>query len=105
MARETAPPALYEMIKIPLSALSEETDSGEGVTPEAGDTVALGVVEGEVMAVEGEDVHVELKTAGGQPIEYVESAPEAPEEPVSEDVEEAELLEAAKQADEEGYQL
>ena len=93
------------MIKIPLSALSEETDSGEGVTPEAGDTVALGVVEGEVMAVEGEDVHVELKTAGGQPIEYVESAPEAPEEPVSEDVEEAELLEAAKQADEEGYQL
>lgn len=92
------------MIKIPLSALSEETDSGEGVGPEAGDTVALGVVEGEVMAVEGEEVHVELKTAGGQPIEYVESAPDAPEEEVGEGVEEAELLAAAEKADEEeGY--
>ena len=92
------------MIKIPLSALSEETDSGEGVAPETGDTVALGVVEGEVMALDGEDVHVELKTAGGQPIEYIESAPDAPEEEVGEEVEEAELMAAAEKADEEeGY--
>jgi len=49
-------------------------------------------------------VHVELKTAGGEPIEYADDEKEEkPEEP-SEDAMEAELMAAAQKADEEeGY--
>jgi len=95
-----------EMIKLPIEALAAEDEAGEGVVPEVGDTVTLDVVEGEVSVVNDDGtVHVDLKTAGGVPVEYVEHVSEEvveeiPEEGV-EDLaeEEAELLAAAEEED------
>ena len=94
-----------KMIKIPVAALAAEDEGGQDVTPEVGDMVALDMVEGEIRSVSEDGmVHVELKTAGGEPIEYADDEKEEkPEEP-SEDAMEAELMAAAEKADEEeGY--
>ena len=93
------------MIKIPVAALAAEDEGGQDVTPEVGVMVALDIVEGEIRSVSEDGmVHVELKTAGGEPIEYADDEKEEkPEEP-SEDAMEAELMAAAEKADEEeGY--
>ena len=64
-----------KMIRLPLDALVSELEDGSEVSPEIGDVVVLETVEGEVVAVnEDGTAHVELTTAGGQPIEYVEEA-------------------------------
>ena len=93
------------MIKIPVEALSSEDEAGEAMSPEVGDMVQLGVVEGEIRSMDGDGmVHVELKTAGGQPIEYSEGEAEEAEEDVevvSDEDMEAQLLAAAQKADEE----
>ena len=61
-----------KMIRLPLDALVSELEDGSEVSPEIGDVVVLETVEGEVVAVnEDGTAHVELTTAGGQPIEYV----------------------------------
>ena len=91
------------MIKLPLEALVSEDEAGAGVTPEVGDAVSLEAVEGNVAAINDDGtVHVELVSAGGVPIEYVEHVSE--EESVEEDValeeEEAGLLAAAEEEDE-----
>ena len=99
-----------EMIKVPMEALVSETEGGEGLTPAIGDAVVLDSVEGEVVAVnEDGTAHVQIKTAGGVPVEYVEDVVE--EIPVDEDALDAEeaaldlegdeLLAAAELADEE----
>ena len=63
------------MIRLPLDALVSELEDGSEVSPEIGDVVVLETVEGEVVAVnEDGTAHVELTTAGGQPIEYVDEA-------------------------------
>tara|TARA_R110002110_G_scaffold364021_2_gene573852 strand:+ start:222 stop:512 length:291 start_codon:yes stop_codon:yes gene_type:complete len=63
------------MIRLPLDALVSELEDGTEAAPEVGDVVVLETVEGEVVAVnEDGTAHVELTTAGGQPIEYVEEA-------------------------------
>ena len=96
-----------EMIKLPIEALVTDTEGGEEVAPEIGDTVVLEVVEGEVTHIDEDGTaHVELKTAGGEPIEYAEQQAEvAEEEAVVADDElagmEAELLAAAAAQDEE----
>ena len=90
-----------EMINLPIEALVDENGEGEEVAPEVGDTVVLNEVAGEVTGVEGGIATIDLKSAGGVPIEYAAHKEEAAPE---EDVEEAELLEAAMAADaEEGY--
>ena len=93
------------MIKVPIDALVTDTEGGEEVAPEIGDTVVLEVVEGEVTHIDEDGTaHVELKTAGGEPIEYAEEAA-AVDEAVAEDDElagmEAELIAAAAAQDEE----
>ncbi len=89
------------MINLPIEALVDENGEGEEVAPEVGDTVVLNEVAGEVTGVEGGIATIDLKSAGGVPIEY--AAHEEAEMPM-EDEEGAELLEAAMAADkEEGY--
>jgi len=93
------------MIRLPLDALVSELEDGSEVSPEIGDVVVLETVEGEVVAVnEDGTAHVELTSAGGQPIEYVEAEAEVDEA----DVEagemagmEEELMAAAAAQDEE----
>ena len=64
-----------KMIRLPLDALVSELEDGAEVAPEVGDVVVLETVEGEVVAVnEDGTAHVELTTAGGEAIEYVEEA-------------------------------
>ena len=99
-----------EMIKVPMEALVSETEGGEGLTPAIGDSVVLDSVEGEVVAInEDGTAHVQIKTAGGVPVEYVEDViEEVPLDADALDAEEAaldlegdELLAAAEVADEE----
>jgi len=96
-----------EMIKLPIEALVSEDEAGAGVSPEVGDAIVLEAVEGEVTAINDDGTaHVELVSAGGVPIEYVEHVSEevAEEEVDVADVEGAELLAAAEEADEKmGY--
>ena len=96
-----------EMIKLPMDALVSADEAGEGVSPEVGDAIVLEAVEGEVTAINDDGTaHVELMSAGGVPIEYVEHVSEevAEEEVDVADVEGAELLAAAGEADEKmGY--
>ena len=96
-----------EMIKLPMEALVSADEAGEGVSPEVGDAIVLEAVEGEVTAINDDGTaHVELVSTGGVPIEYVEdvSEEEAEEEVDVADVEGAELLAAAGEADEKmGY--
>jgi len=96
-----------EMIKLPIEALVSEDEAGAGVSPEVGDAIVLEAVEGEVTAINDDGTaHVELVSAGGVPIEYAEhvSEEEAEEEVDVADVEGAELLAAAGEADEKmGY--
>jgi len=89
-----------EMIKLPLDALVSDTEEGAAIAPEVGDVVVLEQVEGEVVGInEDGTAHVELKTAGGKPIEYVEAEVEvAPEEGM--DTMGKQLLEAAVAEDE-----
>ena len=64
-----------EMIKLPLDALVSELEDGTEAAPEVGDVVVLETVEGEVVGInEDGTAHVELTTAGGEAIEYVEEA-------------------------------
>ncbi len=94
-----------EMIRLPLDALVSELEDGSEAAPEVGDVVVLETVEGEVVGInEDGTAHVELTTAGGQPIEYVEAEAEVDEA----DVEagemagmEEELMAAAAAQDEE----
>lgn len=99
-----------EMIKVPMEALVSETEGGEGLTPAVGDSVVLDSVEGEVVAInEDGTAHVQIKTAGGVPVEYVEDViEEVPLDADALDAEEAaldlegdELLAAAEAVDEE----
>jgi len=91
------------MINLPIEALVDENGEGEEVAPEVGDTVVLDEVAGEVTAVDGGVATIDLKSAGGIPIEYA-AHEEAEELNPEQDVEGAELLEAAMAADEEkGY--
>ena len=96
-----------EMIKLPMEALVSADEAGEGVSPEVGDAIVLEAVEGEVTAINDDGTaHVELVSAGGVPIEYVEHVSEevAEEEADVLDVEGEELLAAAGEADEQmGY--
>ena len=96
-----------EMIKLPMEALVSADEAGAGVSPEVGDAIVLEAVEGEVTAINDDGTaHVELVSAGGVPIEYVEHVSEevAEEEVDVADVEGAELLAAAGEADEKmGY--
>jgi len=74
------------MIRLPLDALVSELEDGSEVSPEIGDVVVLETVEGEVVAVnEDGTAHVELTTAGGQPIEYVTEEVALDEEAVEAD--------------------
>ena len=69
-----------EMIRLPLDALVSELEDGSEAAPEVGDVVVLETVEGEVVGInEDGTAHVELTTAGGQPIEYVEAEAEMDE--------------------------
>jgi len=94
-----------EMIRLPLDALVSELEDGAEVSPEVGDVVVLETVEGEVVAVnEDGTAHVELTTAGGEAIEYVEEAAEVDAE--AEEMDEMagmeeELMAAAAAQDEE----
>ena len=88
------------MIKIPLAALAADSEEGEGVSPEVGDAVVLDNVEGELVGVDGDSAHVELKTANGQPIEYVSHEEETEEEDLG--AEEDMLRALAEAEDEEG---
>ena len=94
-----------EMIKLPLDALVSELEDGAEVAPEVGDGVVLETVEGEVVGInEDGTAHVELTTAGGQPIEYVEAEAELDEEAAEMDEMagmEEELMAAAAAQDEE----
>ena len=96
-----------EMIKLPMDALVSADEAGAGVSPEVGDAIVLDAVEGEVTAINDDGTaHVELVSAGGVPIEYVEHVSEevAEEEADVLDVEGEELLAAAGEADEQmGY--
>ena len=96
-----------EMIKLPMEALVSADEAGAGVSPEVGDAIVLEAVEGEVTAINDDGTaHVELVSAGGVPIEYVEHVSEevAEEEADVLDVEGEELLAAAGEADEQmGY--
>ena len=75
------------MIKLPLEALVSEDEAGAGVTPEVGDAVTLEAVEGNVAAInEDGTVHVELVSAGGVPVEYVEHVSEEEDIEVEEDM-------------------
>ena len=67
-----------------------------------GDSVVLDNVEGELVGVDGDAAHIELKTANGQPIEYVAQAATAEEEDI--EVEEDMLRAMAEEEDEKkGY--
>lgn len=99
-----------EMIKVPMEALVSETEGGEALSPAIGDSVVLDSVEGEVVAVnEDGTAHVQIKTAGGVPVEYIEDVvEEIPVDAEALDAEEAaldaegdELLAAAEAVDEE----
>ena len=94
-----------EMIRLPLDALVSELEDGAEVSPEVGDVVVLETVEGEVVAVnEDGTAHVELTTAGGEAIEYVEEAAEIDAEAAEADEMagmEEELMAAAAAQDEE----
>ena len=91
------------MINLPIDALTSETAEGGDVSPEVGDTVSLNDVAGEVTAVENGVATIDLKSAGGIPIEYAKHRDKKEESP-DEDMEGEELLEAAMAADEEmGY--
>ena len=99
-----------EMIKVPMEALVSETEEGEALAPAVGDSVVLDSVEGEVVAInEDGTAHVQIKTAGGVPVEYVEDViEEVPLDADALDAEEAaldlegdELLAAAEAVDEE----
>lgn len=90
-----------EMINLPIDSLVDENGEGEEVAPEVGDTVVLNEVAGEVTGVDGGVATIDLKSAGGVPIEYAAHEEEAAPD---EDIEGAELMEAAMAADkEEGY--
>ena len=98
------------MIKVPTEALVSETEGGEALSPAIGDSVVLDSVEGEVVAVnEDGTAHIQIKTAGGVPVEYIEDVvEEIPVDAEALDAEEAaldaegdELLAAAEAVDEE----
>ena len=90
------------MINLPIDSLVDENGEGEEVAPEVGDTVVLNEVAGEVTGVSDGVATIDLKSAGGIPIEY--AAHDAPEEDMEKDMEGEALLEAAMAADEEkGY--
>ena len=97
-----------KMIKVPMEALVSETEGGEALSPAIGDSVVLDSVEGEVVAVNG-TAHIQIKTAGGVPVEYIEDVvEEIPVDAEALDAEEAaldaegdELLAAAEAVDEE----
>jgi len=92
-----------EMINLPIDALVDENDEGREVAPEVGDSVVLNDVAGEVTAVSDGVATIDLKSAGGIPIEYAKHKDKKEESP-DEDMEGEELLEAAMVADEEkGY--
>jgi hypothetical protein len=64
-----------KMIRLPLETLVSKLEDGSEVAPEVGDAIVLETVEGEVVAInEDGTAHVELTTAGGVPIEYVDGA-------------------------------
>ncbi len=99
-----------EMIKVPMEALVSETEGGEALSPVIGDVVALDSIEGEVVAVnEDGTAHIQINSAGGVPVEYVEDVvEEIPVDADALDAEEAaldlegdELLAAAEAVDEE----
>ena len=94
-----------EMIRLPLDALVSELEDGSEAAPEVGDVVVLETVEGEVVGInEDGTAHVELTTAGGQPIEYVEAEAEVDEADVEAGEKagmEEELMAAAAAQDEE----
>jgi len=99
-----------EMIKVPMEALVSEAEGGEALSPVIGDVVALDSVEGEVVAVnEDGTAHIQINSAGGVPVEYVEDVvEEIPVDADALDAEEAaldaegdELLAAAEAVDEE----
>ncbi len=64
------------MIKIPLEALASQSEEGEAVQPQVGDTVVLESVEGTVSSIEGEAAHIELQSVNGAPIDYAEQKEE-----------------------------
>ena len=91
------------MINLPIEALVDENGEGEAVAPEVGDSVLLDDVAGEVTGVSDGVATIDLKSAGGIPIEYAKHRDKKEESP-DEDMEGEELLEAAMAADEEmGY--
>ena len=92
-----------ERINLPIEALVDENGEGEAVAPEVGDSVVLDDVAGEVTAVTDGVATIDLKSAGGIPLEYAKHE-EKEEEDSEMDMEGDELLEAAMAADEEmGY--
>ena len=94
-----------EMIRLSMDSLVADLEDGEEVAPEVGDTVVLETVEGEVVGINDDGTaHVELMTAGGEPIEYVEAEAEFDEEAAEAGEMDAmgeELLAAASAEDEE----
>ena len=92
------------MINLPIEALVDENGEGEAVAPEVGDSVVLDDVAGEVTAVTDGVATIDLKSAGGIPLEYAKHEEKEEEEDSEMDMEGDELLEAAMAADEEmGY--
>jgi predicted dienelactone hydrolase len=89
-----------EMIKVPLTALAAGSEEGEDLSPEVGDSVVLENVEGELVGLDGDHAHVDLKTANGEPLEYVEHDDKEIEKDSEEDVLRAM---AAEKDEEEGY--
>jgi hypothetical protein len=88
-----------EMIKIPLEALVSESEEGEQIPPQEGDAVVLESVEGEVVGIDGPDAHIELISANGAPIEYVEQMAKEAEDDIIDDAEADALLEMAEEED------
>ena len=85
------------MIRIPLEALTSQSEEGEAVNPEVGDSVALQSVEGKVTGIEGDTAHVEVQTVNGAPVEYGEAEDAKPEAKGDEE----EMLRAMAEAEDE----
>jgi len=88
-----------DMIKIPLEALVSESEEGEQIPPQEGDAVVINSVEGEVVGIDGPDAHIELISANGAPIEYVEQMAEDAEADIVDDAEADALLQMAEEED------
>lgn len=88
------------VFKIPARALTDESEEGSALMPEAGDEVMLKSADVRVVSIDGEEATVELVAANGEAPQVNQAVAPEMEAADDEEVDEAEILKALKAEDE-----